>query len=272
MPMFIDRHDAPGITPEQLAEAHTADLAVQEQYGVHYHTYWFDPADGTVFCLAEGPDEHAVQEVHRVAHGAMASAIIEVDLNAPLNALFGPMPTYPAGTPYTAPGMRAIVFTDICGSVAQTHALGDEGHMAVLREHDTIVRSALAGHDGREVKHTGDGIMASFTSISAAVGFAVEVQRAVAARNESASTPLHVSIGISAGEPVTGDDDDLFGAAVQMAARVCNAADAGDIHVTVVVRELCLGKSFRFEDRGDVAFKGLPEPARIYAVTWQDAG
>jgi adenylate cyclase len=158
----------------------------------------------------------------------------------------------------------------MCGSVAQTHALGDEGHVAVLREHDAIVRSALADHDGREVKHTGDGIMASFTSISGAVGFSVTAQRAVAARNESASTPLHLSIGISAGEPVTGDDDDLFGAAVQMAARVCNAADAGDIHVTGVVRELCIGKSFEFEDRGDVEFKGVPQPAPIYAVLWRD--
>jgi class 3 adenylate cyclase len=269
--MFIDRHDAPGLTAEQLAGAHMADLEIQAQYGVQYHTYWFDPANGSVFCLAEGPDEEAVQEVHRVAHGELASAIIEIDASAPLNSFLGPMPAYAPGTAYTAPGMRAIVFTDMCGSVAQTYELGDDGHVAVLREHDAIVREALTAHGGREVKHTGDGIMASFVSVSAAVGFAVDVQRAVHARNTGAETPLHVSVGISAGEPVTGDHDDLFGATVQLAARLCNAADAGDIHVTLAVRELCLGKTFRFSDRGDQTLKGLPEPARVYAVTWQDA-
>ena len=165
--------------------------------------------------------------------------------------------------------MRAIVFTDLCGSVAQTHELGDDGHMEVLREHDEIVRAALAAHDGREVKHTGDGIMAAFTAVSSAVAFAVEVQRAIAARNVAAPIPLDVSIGISAGEPVTDSNDDLFGAAVQLAARLCDAA-SGDIAVSIAVKELCMGKRFLFDDRGAVAFKGLPEPAQIYAVIWRD--
>jgi len=267
--MFIDRHDAPGITAEELAALHVLDLETQQRYGVEYHTYWFDPADGTVFCLAEGPSRTAVEEVHRASHGALASTIIEIDQNLPLNALFGALPTHPPGTAYTAPGMRAIVFTDICGSVAQTRELGDEAHLEILREHDAIVRRELASHGGREIKHTGDGIMAAFTSISAAVVFAIEVQRALAQRNDQASTPLHVSVGISAGEPVTDDDNDLFGAAVQLAARLCDVACAGEIHASLAVRELCVGKPITFEDRGTVVLKGISEPAQIYAVTWQ---
>ena len=108
--------------------------------------------------------------------------------------------------------MRAILFTDVCGSVAQTHQLGDDGHMQLLREHNEIVRSELIAHDGREVKHTGDGIMASFTSIVAAVDFAVAVQRRIQPQRER-HEPFQLSIGISAGEPVTDDNDDLFGAA-----------------------------------------------------------
>ncbi len=118
--MFIDRHDAPGLTPEEVSEAHRLDLAVQEQHGVRYHTYWFDPENGSVFCLAEGPNREAVEAVHQEAHGVMAPTIIEIDANAPLNAFFGQLPMHPIGTPYTAPAMRAIVFTDLCGSVAQT--------------------------------------------------------------------------------------------------------------------------------------------------------
>src|SRR6476646_3295526 len=244
--MFIDRHDATGVSPEELAAAHQLDLAIQEQYQVHYHTYWFDPANGAVFCLAEGPSQDAVEEVHRVAHGVPASLIIEIDQNAPLNAFFGTLPDHPPGTAYTAPAVRAIVFTDICGSVAQTHQLGDDAHLELLREHNTIVRTELSAHSGRKVKHTGDGIMAAFTSVSAAVAFAVDVQQALARRSGGATTPLDVSIGISAGEPVTDTDDDLFGAAVQLAARLCSAASPGDIVVSIAVRELCMGKSFRF--------------------------
>jgi adenylate cyclase len=166
--------------------------------------------------------------------------------------------------------MRAILFTDICGSVAQTYALGDEGHHRLLREHDGIVRAALTAYDGREVKHTGDGIMAAFSSIAAAVAASVRIQRALTDRNRGADTVLDVSIGISAGEPVTDDDGDLFGAAVQLAARLCGHALPGDIAVSVAVRELCMGKGFQFQDRGRVELKGLPEPTQMYAVAWRE--
>jgi hypothetical protein len=229
--MYIDRHDVPGVSPEDLAEAHLRDLATQEKHSVKYHTYWFDPDDGSVFCLAEGPSKQALDAVHKESHGLSASSILELDPAAPLNSFFGSLPAHPAGTAYTAPAMRAIVFTDVCGSVAQTIQLGDDGHMQLLKEHNELVRSQLSVHDGREVKHTGDGVMAAFTSVVSAITFAVSVQQRLHDRNEQAVTPLNISIGISAGEPVTDDNDDLFGAAVQLAARLCSAASDGDIFV-----------------------------------------
>jgi class 3 adenylate cyclase len=268
--MYLDRHDAPGVTAEELAEAHRRDTEIQDKYGVHYSTYWFDPERGTVFCLAEGPNERAVVAVHEEAHGLLPSAVIELDPTAPLNALLGPLPTHPIGVAYSEPAMRAIVFTDIRGSVAQTIALGDEGHMAILRAHNDIVRRALAEQGGREVKHTGDGIMAAFTSASSAVEFSINAQRAFADWNVESETPLHVGVGISAGEPVTDDNDDLFGAVVQLAARLCGAAEAGDIAVSVAVRELCVGKGFTFVERGPMPLKGLPEPVPVYAVVWRE--
>jgi class 3 adenylate cyclase len=271
MPMYMDRHDAPGISPEELADLHTRDIAVQERHSVRYHTYWFDPANGSVFCLAEGPTQQAVEAVHQEAHGQTASTIVEIDPNVPLNAMLGARPEYPPGTPYEAPAMRAIVFTDLCGSVEQTSRLGDEGHLALLRVHNTIVREQLNSHDGREVKHTGDGIMASFNSVASAVAFAIAAQRAFREHNQDGAIPLDVKIGISAGEPVTDDTDDLFGAAVQLAARLCDSASAGEIAVSLAVRELCVGKQIVFEDRGLVQLKGLPEPTTAYRVSWSDA-
>ncbi|HEY1989408.1 MAG TPA: nickel-binding protein [Acidimicrobiales bacterium] len=270
VPMFIDRHDAPGVTPEELANAHRLDVAIQEQHGVQYHTYWFEPDNGSVFCLAEGPTKQAIETVHRESHGLLASTILELDEFVPLNNFFGALPNHPVGTAYAAPALRAIVFTDVCGSVAQTQQLGDDGHMQLLGEHNSIVRSQLVVHEGREVKHTGDGIMAAFTSVVSAVAFAVEVQRRLDERNQEGTIPLDVSIGISAGEPVTDDNDDLFGAAVQLAARLCAAAASGDIAVSVAVRELCIGKPFRFDDMGELTLKGMPDPTRSYAVSWRE--
>lgn len=270
VPMFIDRHDAPGVTPDELANAHRLDVAIQEKHGVRYHTYWFEPDNGSVFCLAEGPSKQAIETVHRESHGLLASTILELDESAPLNNFFGSLPNYPVGTAYSAPALRAIVFTDVCGSVAQTQQLGDDGHMQMLGEHNRIVRSELVTHEGREVKHTGDGIMAAFTSVVSAVAFAVEVQRRLLERNQNATIPLDVSIGISAGEPVTDDDNDLFGAAVQLAARLCAAAASGDIAVSVAVRELCIGKPFRFDDMGDLTLKGMPGPTHTYVVSWRE--
>jgi len=270
MPMFIDRHDVPGVTPEELADAHRLDVAIQDKHEVQYLTYWFDSENGSVFCLAEGPNKQAIETVHRESHGLLASSILELDGFVPLNQFFGTLPQYPVGTAYTAPALRAIVFTDVCGSVAQTQELGDAGHMQLLEEHNTIVRSGLVTHDGREVKHTGDGIMAAFMSVVSAVAFAVEVQRRLHERNQSAAIPFGVSIGISAGEPVTDEHDDLFGAAVQLAARLCAAAASGDIAVSVAVRELCIGKPFRFDDLGALVLKGMAEPTQTYAVTWRE--
>jgi adenylate cyclase len=81
-----------------------------------------------------------------------------------------------------------------------------------------------------------------------------------------------VKIGISAGEPVTDEKDDLFGASVQLAARLCDSAAPGEIAVSLVVRELCIGKRFRFEPREQQQLKGLSEPTAAYRVLWRDAG
>jgi class 3 adenylate cyclase len=268
VPLYVDRHDVHGVSPDEIAEAHYRDLEVQERHGVRYHTYWFDPAEGSVFCLAEGPSKKALETVHREAHGFLASLIIEVEPETPLNGLFVSLPNHRPREPYIEPAVRSIVFTDICGSVEQTQILGDEGHMQLLAEHNRIVRAALVAHDGREVKHTGDGIMAAFTSVSSAIRFAVEVQMALETRNEGACDRLDVSIGISAGEPVTDDSDDLFGAAVQLSARLCSVAEAGEIAVSVAVRELCLGKDFQFVDHGRVHLKGMPEATPVHLVRW----
>ena len=117
------------------------------------------------------------------------------------------------------------------------------------------------------MKHTGDGIMASLGSVQAALQCAVDIQRGFAAHNDSNQPPLKVRIGISAGEPVA-EGDDLFGATVQLAARLCDHAEPGTILVSGVVRDLALGKGFAFGPGREASLKGFSQPVALCEVTW----
>ena len=169
-------------------------------------------------------------------------------------------------------GFRTIMFTDMEGSTALTQRLGDEDAQARVRLHNSIVQDALLTFGGTQVKHTGDGIMASFPTSSSAVECAVTIQRAFEAHNEAnPNEQVFVRIGLNAGEPVQ-EGDDLFGTAVQMASRVCAAAQPGEVLTSDVVRQLVAGKGFLFADRGEAVLRGFEDPVRVYEVRWQNGG
>ena len=112
MPLYLDRHDVPGATPEDVANAHAADLGVQDEFGVTYLTYWFEPESGAVFCLADGPDIESVDKVHRRSTGMTASTIVEVE-PGPVQAFFGTIPSHPVGEAYVESAVRAVLFTEM---------------------------------------------------------------------------------------------------------------------------------------------------------------
>ncbi|MCI0856735.1 MAG: adenylate/guanylate cyclase domain-containing protein [Chloroflexi bacterium] len=181
----------------------------------------------------------------------------------------------PAPAPAPAADVYTILFTDIEGSTELTQRLGDAKAQEVVHAHDQIVRDALRAHGGDEIKHTGDGIMASFSSSSGAISSAVAIQQAVAAHVEKhPDMPLSIYIGLNAGEPVAeaGPDGraDLFGTAVQLASRICDKAGPGEILVSNVVRELAAGKGFLFSDRGESELRGFEDPVRLYEVSWKE--
>ena len=123
-------------------------------------------------------------------------------------------------------------------------------------------------YGGREVKHTGDGFMASFASVDAAVECGVAIQRAFARHNAAQpDEALHLRIGISAGEPIE-EQGDLFGTAVQLAARICAHSAPGRVLVAEVVREHCTGTAHAFASQGQLLPKGFEHPVQIYEVDW----
>jgi class 3 adenylate cyclase len=175
-----------------------------------------------------------------------------------------------------APGLAAddvhtILFTDVEGSTALTQRLGDAKARELLREHERMVREALKSHGGSEVKTMGDGFMASFSSATKGLECAIAMQRAFAEHNESAAEPILVRIGLNAGEPIA-EDDDLFGTAVNLAARICAQAEAGQILAPIVVRELAAGKQFMFADLGETELRGFEDPVRLYELRWREEG
>ncbi len=165
-----------------------------------------------------------------------------------------------------AQGIVCIMFTDLVGSTQMTHERGDYGAQEIVRIHNAIVRSALAAHHGREVKHTGDGIMSSFTSAGNAVRAALQVQLALSAHNRLyKEMPVRVRMGLNAGEAVQ-EEDDFFGTTVQLAARVCDKAAEGEIFITDNVRELTKSQGIRVEEAGRFEMKGVPAPMTLYRV------
>jgi class 3 adenylate cyclase len=265
-----------GTTPEDVAKAHAKDMETQKKYGVEYTKYWVNETGKKVFCLAHAPNAEAAERVHREAHGMMADKIIEVQPEVAEGFLGGVETNsvgaviYPGGVGDARdPGIRTVLFTDVVNSTTLTQLLGDEASLAVLGVHDTIVRDALAALGGREVKHTGDGIMASFISAAGAVRCAIQIQRELDKYAQAnPERPLRVRVGAAAGEPVE-QHNDLFGSTVQLAARLCAHAQPEQILVSNAIPDLCLGKGLLFEDLGELTLKGFGSPIRAHAAAWK---
>lgn len=261
-----------GVTNDQMKQIHQADLDVQDKFGVKYHKFWVNEEAGTIFCLTEGPNKEACMAVHKEAHGQEACEIIEVQ-QSDVALFMGLAGTNNIGRVIHTDGqydaaVRTFLFTDIVGSTDLTQLVGDAKAIAIIRKHNEIVRDNLISNNGKEVKHTGDGIMACFVSAFKAVNCAREIQKNLKAfRDNNPDYPLHVRIGLNTGEPVT-EGDDFFGVAVQMAARLCNNAESNQVLVSNIVKELCMGKTINFIDLGQTELKGFSSPVSVFEVDW----
>jgi class 3 adenylate cyclase len=155
--------------------------------------------------------------------------------------------------------LATVLFTDIVGSTEKASALGDRRWRELLENHHSTVRRNLARFRGREVKTTGDGILATFD------GPARGVRCACAIAEEIHSLGIDVRAGLHTGEcEVMGDD--VGGIAVHIGARVASLAGAGEVLVSRTVKDLVAGSGLRFEDRGSQTLKGVPGDWQIYAV------
>ena len=169
----MDRHSIPGATVDDAAANHARDLTVSVKHGVRFLSGSVDAANDGVFCLVHAPYPERLEAVHREAHGLIPNEIISVsedDVLRVLNRIHDSADSTEVTNPF-----RTILFTDLEGSTALTEEVGVSVYMLLLTEHDLIIRRARVGWRGREVKHTGDGILSSFDDVSNALECALVV-------------------------------------------------------------------------------------------------
>jgi class 3 adenylate cyclase len=164
-----------------------------------------------------------------------------------------------------------LVFTDLVGSTAIGTSLHPDATERLRQTHFAILRDAVVATGGNEVKNLGDGLMVAFSSPSRALACAVAMQQGIQRHNRRAELPLAVRIGVAGGE-VTEDGGDYFGDPVVEAARLCAAADGGQILATDTVRAM-VGRHATVElaPFGELDLKGLPHPVSTVEVQWTEA-
>lgn len=162
----------------------------------------------------------------------------------------------------------AVLFTDIENFTEQTQNHGEEWMIDVLHAHNDITRQILSAFSGHEIKHTGDGILATFSNIHKALHAAITIQRGIEIFCKSMpNRKFKVRIGINAGDIVP-IDHDIFGAPVNLAARIMNKVKGGEVAISENVYGITKDSDFTYTDKGEMQMKGL-EPQHIYTLNWQ---
>ena len=155
--------------------------------------------------------------------------------------------------------LATVLFTDLVDSTPLAARLGDQRMRHVLDDHDTIIDRLVHVHRGYRVKRTGDGVLATFD------GAARAIRCAAAIRDDLRDIGLRVRAGLHAGE-IERRGDDVGGIAVNVAARIMSGADAGEIRVSRVVRDLVAGSGLEFVELGPSQLKGVPGDWELYAA------
>ena len=161
--------------------------------------------------------------------------------------------------------LRAFLFADLRDYTAFVEREGDHAAAELITDYRALIRSRLPAHEGAELKTEGDSFYIVFPSPSKAIAFGADVFRAA---HESTGRRLKFGVGIHVGETVPLDGQ-FVGSAVNIAARICALAGAGELLVTDTVRGLVrTTAAFTFEDRGPTQLKGVAEPVHVFAVDW----
>jgi DNA-binding SARP family transcriptional activator/pimeloyl-ACP methyl ester carboxylesterase len=155
--------------------------------------------------------------------------------------------------------LTTLLFTDIVGSTAKAAELGDRAWQDLLTKHHRLVRAQLARFRGREVDMVGDGVFATFDGPARAVRCASAIAHGLRALG------LAVRAGVHTGE-IEQENDSVRGIAVHIAARISEAAQAGEVLVSSTVKDIVAGSGIAFDERGEHELDGVPGTWRLFTA------
>ena len=228
----MDRHDLPGVTLKDAAEAHKQDLVHQDEYHCKTMTYWVDEKRENAFCLIDAPNIQAVKDLHNRAHGLIPHQIIEVDSTL-VNAFLGRIQDPESeDTPIDSP-FRTLMVIESSNYLNRVDDL--QFDLFYQRLHNSI-NKAIEKFNGKVVLLKSNSYLVSFKSVDNAISCALKIKHnsKYVTPNFDSSYKL-LNIGISSGVPVT-DKKELFEDAINLSTYFCEIV-SGDIVVSYEVLE-----------------------------------
>jgi AraC-like DNA-binding protein len=242
MPLYMDLHKIPKITIAEAKKAHVADEQIQQKYGVKYLQFWCNEQSGTLFCLVEGPDKDTVESVHRMAHGHVACAVVEVDPSY-YATIMGDNVRIDQGLVHNHSGevdlgYRSIMVVAVKGKGKRT---GDDEQSKSIAKARLLVHGQVSKYGGRSLPLTGDDrLAAAFDSAAQAWQCAASIQKEMNAWNkkEGRSAAVQFQIGLSAGQPVT-ESDGFIGETLRLAKNLCQFSSQNSVMTSALFAELC---------------------------------
>lgn len=235
MPIYMDRHDvSDAVTAEIVAQLHQEDLKIQHLYGCKGLTYWFDDGRKTAFCLVEAPNKEALINMHNNAHGEVPHSIIEVEGQI-VESFLGRIedPGKARNTSLNIindPAFRIIVVW-MLKSTSYVPKASKAINNAISFRNSLV--DILGENDGRLVKNEIGYFLASFTSVTASIRAALEINKRF---EQIGSTDLILDVGLSAGVPVT-EKEGIFEDTIKMSEALCHVAQK-HVVITQEVRDL----------------------------------
>jgi AraC-like DNA-binding protein len=252
MALFMDRHNVPGVTAEQVAEAHQKDLEIQKKYGCRVLTYWFDEQSGMAFCLIDAPSRDALVNMHNDAHGLVPNQIIQVDDNL-INSFLGRITdpeTRGNGGAFreiiNESGFRTILFIEYKDPVSLIIKKGKDRYSVLFKECSELIDRILKKFNGRKIIDRNYDNVASFVSIADAIECALEIQEKMKSPYDKSSLiRVDAAIGISLGAPVS-ENNMVFGETVKLSKRLASAAKEGQIFLASGLRDFYKKQSLNY--------------------------
>jgi class 3 adenylate cyclase len=241
MRMIVDV-DLRGILPTIRVPTLVLHRTNDSWYPIAHGRYLAEHIPGARFVELEGSD-------HSIEFGDSDAAVRQIELFL----------TGTSHAPEVDRVLTTVLFTDLVSSTEEASHRGDQSWRSLLDRHDALVQRQLDRYRGRLIKTMGDGLLATFDGPARAVRCASAIRDAVR------SLGLEIRAGLHTGEVVMSGDD-VSGIAVNIAQRVCSAAQANEIIVSRTVVDLVAGSGIGFEDRGDHTLKGVPGSWQLFSV------